>query len=344
MLGQQRDVLVAAIVVVMPRVLDFENLVESVRPGTWAAVVRLTATHANAVAAIVDAADAQGWIRDLVARLATTFAERPDFAVVLAAIDRDTIVETTPNPVEEVLLRGDRPFVNRQRLRNQLLTLIDPKGSGVLLVDGAPQTGKSYSFYLINHVARSRGFEVNKFPMTRLPKPDELADDILRRIGASQPLAPQGPESAERWAEKLADLIALEILRRATPRVFVFDDFADTPLPDGTASLIVRLARYIDEELEKLLRVVLVRFGGELPHEIDGVALRDDITPFSTTDMVAMVMKVARARAWAVTDAVIASRIQQFDPQGHAPLRDRFTFLRGLLQELAGAAAPGGGP
>ena len=55
----------------------------------------------------------------------------------------------------------------------------------------------------------------------------------------------------------------MQLRKRKFRRLFVFDDFpvtelpdgsiADIPLPPGTASLIIRLARYADEELRKYL-------------------------------------------------------------------------------------------
>lgn len=113
----------------------------------------------------------------------------------------------------------------------------------------------------------------------------------------------------------------------------MFDEFSDTPLPEGTASLIIRLATYADEELRPYLRVVAMRFRAPLPDDLDQVALRDDEKPFTATDMVSVVMQIATARNWKVTDAAVKKRIDDFHqtPRG---LKERFKFLRGLLQEL----------
>ena len=199
-----RNLLVQTVPLVLPNWLDCKNLVNAVRAGSWDATVLIPFTYANAVPLLVDAADGQGWLRDLVQRLATTFPARLEFVTVLTEFDRAATPRTVLNPFDEVLLDGDRPFVNRQPLRTHLLNLTNPAGAAVLLVDGQPQTGKSFSFYLINHVAPTKGFVVHKFKMTSLPKPDELALDILYRLGVDRAIPPIGQESAERWAEKLA--------------------------------------------------------------------------------------------------------------------------------------------
>ncbi|TDF56778.1 hypothetical protein [Cupriavidus sp. L7L] len=329
-----RDLLVETTVHAIPNWQDCRTHVNGVRNGTWERVVPIERPYRASFIAIVNDAEINSWLRDLVQSLVERFAVRLEFARVLAEIDQAATPRTVANPFDEVLLEADRPFVNRRPLRNQLLDLMNDAGSAVLLIDGKEQTGKTYSYYLINHVAPKLGYIVNKFKMTALPKPDELAADILGRLGADRPLLSQGPESVERWAEKLADTVARAIVEQKSKRLFLFDEFSDTPLPDGTESLIIRLATYADEELRPYLRVVAMRFRAALPSDLDDVALRDDAQPFTTTDMVSVIMQVANARNWDVTEQVVQVRIQDF----HAiprTLKERFKFLRGMLQELA---------
>ena len=337
---QHRDLLVATIVGAFAAHGIFQNHVNAARAGSWIAIVSPNAPLASAIATVVQTADGQGWLRDLVLRLKAT-VDRPEFAVVLDEIDRAAPVRTATSPFDEVLLDSGRLFVNRRDLRNHLLELTDLSGSSILLVDGEPQTGKTYSFYLINHVAPTKGYAVSRFMMGKLPKPDELAAEILGRIGLDKPLPPIGVELAERWAEKLADVVARAIVEKGAPRVFVFDEFSDTPLPEGTTSLIVRLVKYSDEELRKQLRIVLVRFRAALPEELDEIALRDRAEPFSAIDMAAAVMQVAKAHSWAVSDAAVEAKITEFHATPGRTLKEGFVFLRGLLKELAGAAGKG---
>jgi tetratricopeptide (TPR) repeat protein len=64
-------------------------LVNSVRPGSWNAIVPIHGvSYAAAMALIIDAADGQGWLRDLVQRLVDDYPTRPEFAAVLVEIDR----------------------------------------------------------------------------------------------------------------------------------------------------------------------------------------------------------------------------------------------------------------
>lgn len=343
-----RDLLTQTFMKVLTVQVDGQNFFNAVQPGIWNAVVPTSGTsYTNAVVLLVDIADGQNWLRALVQRLVDTYPTRPEFKTVLDEIDRTAPVATVTNPFDEVLLAGNRPFADRQPLRAALLDLTNSTGSPVLLIDGEPKTGKTFSYYFISHVAPTKNYIVSRFIMARQPKPDELAEEILGRIGVTRTLQPIGNESAERWAEKLADTVKDAIEEKQTPRLFVFDEFPVTklpdgsvveiPLPPGTASFIVRLARYADEELRSYLRVVLMRFRGELPPELDDVALRENVQSFTSTHMVAVVMQVAKARNWSVTEATVKAKIDQYHQTPGRTLNDKFKFLRGLLAELSAA-------
>jgi hypothetical protein len=339
MLAQQyRDLLIATIGGAFPVAANFQLLVNAARAGSWNAIVPVNSTPASAITLVVESADGQGWLRNLVLGLHAQMPNRPELSVVLAEIDRAAPLRTVTSPFDEVLLESGRLFVNRRELRNHLLELTDPAGTPILLVDGERQSGKTFSYYLINHVAPCKGYAVSRFMMGRLPKPDELADEILSRIGVNKLLPPIGVESAERWAEKLADIVARAIEERAVPRILVFDEFSDTPLPDGTTSFIVRLVKYSDEEMRRHLRVVLMRFRAALPSELDDIALRDYVKPFSATDMAAAVMQIAKAQNWSVSEGAVSAKIKEFHSTPGRTLKDGFVFLRRLLKELSGRA------
>ena len=53
--------------------------------------------------------------------------------------------------------------------------------------------------------------------------------------------------------------------------------------------------------------------------------------------MVAVVMQVAAARNWSVTQAVVKAKIDEYHQVAGRSLKDRFKFLRELLQQLAAA-------
>jgi hypothetical protein len=181
------------------------------------------------------------------------------------------------------------------------------------------------------------GYIASCYEVGKYVQPDQLAAKLIEEIGADVELRPKGVESAERWAEKLAAQVKTAIEERKLQRLFVFDDFGSVPLPPETLSFIVRLAKYADEELRPLLRVVLIQFPGQLPPMLDDVAEHDEPQPFTGLDMLSGLKQVASARGWQVSEAALQSEIQQLETQP-IKLRDRFLFLRQMIRKLAQGA------
>ncbi|RVI11976.1 hypothetical protein CN200_24700 [Sinorhizobium meliloti] len=346
MLSEQRQAVLVGLVSGLLQRLNAINFIDGLRgAGTWVAIVPVAgATYINELQAVVRTANAENWLRQMVVALMARFPARAELAALLVEIDRNIVVPTSQNAVDEVLLGSGRPFVNRSDLRAHLLAMTSVDGAPILLIDGAAKTGKSYSFYLINHVAPTRGFETHKFSLATCLRPNELAAEILERIGATADLPPIGNESAERWAGKLATIIYNK-LKGGPPRVLVFDDFPvthlpdgsllDVPLPDGTASFLIRLAKYADEELHDELRIVFTRFRAPLPAELEDVALRDEAQGFTKDHMVGAIMQVVAARKWSVSPAIIQQKVDDFHSTSARTLNDCFRFVRDLLRELA---------
>ena len=342
MLLEHRNLLIDIIPKLVPHRLDFVNLLAAIGQGTLINNAPVGASYVQETVFVVDKAIDNGWIEDLNEKLATTFPNRTEFVVIRAALKAQVIVPTAADPFDEVLLDGGRPFVNRRPLRNALLRLVDPGGDPVLLVDGDPKTGKSFSFYLVNHAVSRRGFKAHLFDMSKVPSPKQLAEDIVQRLAMVVTLSEQGLESAERWAEKLAGDIAKAILSSNVPRFFVFDNFTATPIPPETLSLVSRLATYADQELRPLLRVVLVRFPIELSSDLEDIVPRESVQPFTPTDMVEALMQIAKARNWGITPAVAKTKIEEFEAKKVQTLRERFQFLLKLVRQLEDAAKAGG--
>jgi len=346
-----RDILIKNVEAMFPTatfVLNFQNLVDGIKPGFWNAAIPIGATPSNAVNITVDRAIMEGWIKRIFDAIPRNPANAAELDVIQAHLEV-VLVPTIADPFREVLLDGNRPFANREDLRFLLKDLCAPAGPPLLMINGDPQTGKSFSFYLAQHIARRQGFVTSQFEVDTLVNPDQLAAEILRRIGVPVELEEKGVESAQRWAEKLADQVKTAIEERKQRRLFVFDSFPldpKPPLPPETLSFIVRLAKYADQELGPWLRIVTIQFPAEFPSTIQDAAERDEARPFSGADMLAVLKQVAGARGWSVSDQALLDEIRQVEGK---PLRDRFLFMKRTLRRLARppAAPPGplpGGP
>ena len=321
--------------------LDFQNLVEGIRPGTYAKIVPVSpvVTIDNIVNIVVDRALLEGWIAPIVDVLPRNPSTAAELDAILAFL-KDQSQPTTADPLKEVLLDGNRPFANREDLRLSLKALCLPSGSPVLVVTGEPVTGKSFSFYLAQHIARQHGFITSQFDVAATVDAETLASEVLRRIGVPLKKDTTGLESGQRSGKDLADQVKDALEERKQKRVFVFDGFplpTEPPLPAETVSFIVRLAKYADEELRPLLRVLLIRFSDTLPDAIDEVAERDQAQPFTDADMFAVLRQIATARGWDVSDQALQDEIAQVSGKS---LRERFQLMRKTIRKLSQAPPP----
>lgn len=337
-----RDLLIDLVASITPTELELRILIQSAEDGAWADRP-VGASFRGMVMVLVDLALARGWAAELLAQLRLRAPTRPEIPQLLAILKQQQPVPTAADPLDEVLLASDRPFVNRHALRHQLRNVLHPMGSTLLLIDGEPQTGKSHTYYLLEHVARRGHRRVANYFVKDSPMPAQLAGAIMQNIGANEELPQQGPESAERWSEKLATAVKVAVEKQNIPRFLVFDEFPPEPLPPGTLSFIVRLARFADEELRHLLRIMLVGFPGQLPPSLEDVAVRDEAQPFTATDMFEVMRKIAAARKWDVSDEGLRAKLTEFEALGPQTLRDRFLFLRRMILQLTLATAPMGG-
>ena len=340
-----RNLLIDVITKLLPTLLDLTAVLQNIGHADVLTRVPQPAPYRTTVSFVVHAGAEERWAQDLNAALLQQAPQRLELKVIGAAFAEQRLIPTAPKPIDEALLAGDRPFVNRIKLRSALLRLIDPAGDSVLLIEGNPKTGKSFTYYLVDHVATREGFFVHQFKMAQSPPPRQLAEDIVNRLlGDPAALSEQGLESAERWAEKLADDIFKLMLTTAVPRFFVFDDFPDVTLPPGTLSLISRLATYADQELRGKLRIVVMRFPGELATDVMDVAATENVEGFNPTDMAATLMQIATARKWAITETTAKEKIDEFERQQPRTLRERFLFLRRMVLELTVASTAHGVP
>ncbi len=343
-----RDLLIKNVSTMFPVstfVLDFQNLVDGIRPGTFAQIVPVSpgVTIDNIVNVVVDRALLDGWVGSIVAKLPRNPATTAELDAILAQL-RDQPLPTSADPFDEVLLEGTRPFANRIDLRLSLRALCEAAGSPLLLVTGEPRTGKSFSFYLAQHIARQRAFITSQFDVGALVEPVALATEVLRRVGVPLKNETTGLESGQRSGKDLADQVKDALEERRQRRLLVFDGFpspADPPLPPETISFIVRLAKYADEELRPFLRILLIRFHEPLPDALDDVAERDQAQGFTDADMLAVLRQIANARGWNVSDQVLQGEINQVSGK---PLRERFQLMRKTIRRLSQTPAAAGPP
>lgn len=251
---------------------------------------------------LVHVADQGRWLDQLINAACAAHKERQDLKDIKDRL-QPFVAAASSDPYEVRQLPSKRVFINRKTLRAALRNLASPNGARVLVVYGPPEVGKTYSFYLIDHIARhpkEGGFEICRFDLENpaAPQPGELAFQIVLTIGGDAAKMPsQGPAtSTARWTVFLLEWVVAELKRLDKPHYLVFDGFSKVELPDDTHSLITGLAQRAQEvgRLRDLVRVVLLSYSGLLHPDINDFVQREAVEQFGLSDMVELVIDVAR--------------------------------------------------
>ncbi len=124
----------------------------------------------------------------------------PNFAAVaprirelIAVADKrgDTNGEMTPQEHIHVAMVGVRPFVNRIKLRANLQAMFVDSGSKVMAVDGPRSSGRSYTWVLVQYVARQIGKQAKLIDLTTFrdtqATPVDVANMIAVKLGWDLP-------------------------------------------------------------------------------------------------------------------------------------------------------------
>ncbi|MGW8884177.1 hypothetical protein [Streptomyces sp. NPDC055749] len=77
-----------------------------------------------------------------------------------------------------VLKNGTEVFIDRKDLRGTLRQFVEDPEMSVLLVDGDPQSGRSYTYNLIRHIAQHRGFRPARVTLSQT----STAEKVVRRL------------------------------------------------------------------------------------------------------------------------------------------------------------------
>lgn len=178
---------------------------------------------------------------------------------LLLALARLRAAQDPGRPVQqswEVALIEGVPVINRLRLRDLLQQLAKNRGPGVVLVDGPAGTGRSHSFYLINHVAASSGHKLVKMDIAYLPPDGRNLESIVGKLVRDLNLAGfihpsqvgATPETVGwRYADNFAAALRVE---RAHTIWFVFDSLEKHPLAEVRAFVNTLIELLLGQEIK----------------------------------------------------------------------------------------------
>ena len=224
-----------------------------------------------------------------------------------------------------------RVFVNRTTLRSHLRTLVSTESSyRVLAISGEPDTGKSHSRSLIEHVAKASGVRIAYFDAA-IPQPIEDAClQLADRMGMSDATIEDMEKRVlvdkadpARIGRKFASWL-LNATEKLAERWWLIIDGLSTPdnphaiLRDHLVGALLEVARDDDRSS----RIVLILLGGEAPTDpfLSTLTLTDPREALRTDDISAFFRDYAARKGKALRDDEVAMLTEKLLGPGSGPL------------------------
>lgn len=241
------------------------------------------------------------------------FAEglRQDFAVSVPVQQfwRNLVAFTgapTANPFDACLLHpGQVPIWGRRKLRTTAKDLFSARGKRILVVDGGPRTGRSHSWWFINHVAAFHGADVHWWDMAK--RPGATPGDVGRLIGLAcgWDLATLPGQHAQpnQWAEEVGEWVAARVRGAARTTVLIFDNSSAVGLAPETKELLTYLAG--KAALVPKLRLVFLAHKDRLDPMAGPVAEFDTTAAPAKTDFYSFLDAYSKHNGYAVSPAAL---------------------------------------
>jgi hypothetical protein len=280
---------------------DLERLVDAAGED-YDSVVGQRANKTDAIKDILDQAELNGWMLELLEAMIEDFQERlaPGLREAEIAKINDVVLRirerwghgtALADPFKSLFVRGGRPFINRPQVSNAFAQLAAPAGRRIAVVDGPAASGKTYSKELPQFVAEIQGNQRFKVCYRNIGEGAyslsavKLVESILRDWKLETPVPEQLSQSTS-YATELAEWMAAKVPRDETWWLIIDGLAKITPDP-SVLNFLMGLASYIPDSPHPL-RLVLLDLGEKnpLPLTAEALATKVQITPLTSADLV----------------------------------------------------------
>lgn len=202
----------------------------------------------------------------------------------------------------QLLLPGDVPFLNREKLRSALRRMREDTPRSILLVRGQPRSGKTMTLELVSAVAKERGDKVIYLYEENANRIDQVVSYLLPRLGTGQAPAPPQDTTDHAWYRQVG-LDALERATRSNQRCWIVVDNL-SPDPQGqprmdreVLALFHQFALLMaDPEFSRYFRLVFLDYPSapnHPPSRLKKTLLEEDMTgPLGDVEIGAFVKSV----------------------------------------------------
>jgi hypothetical protein len=192
----------------------------------------------------------------------------PRIPPLIERLNRPPAGGTKPaDPFSDSVLFTNLPFLERSRTRTALKALLqlNPQQPFVV-VNGLSKFGKSYTAEFVSHVLLGR---IDPMPclISISPQgggavgPNELARDLVARMGGDLATQPPKDTNLDRWYDELVSWITAPGLKDGITWWIILDGFNGAELRGDTKLLIAKLAaRLTNAKPQRFFRLILLDF------------------------------------------------------------------------------------
>ena len=262
---------------------------------------------------LIGKAERGNWIPEL---LAGAIAENDTPSLQQIATDlRPQTSATTVDHYNVAFVDNNLVLVNRSVLRKSLKQLASatPTGARILVVNGPPLSGKSYSVELISYLRRAlKSFKfvwINLKDIAGEVRPEHIASAIVGQMNLAQNIIPDlNQEQDSRWIQLFCNRLQGVLGSASEPWWVVIDGFNHARLSPSVNDLIKELLGRIRLTLPEL-RMVLLSYPDNLAPNIEQVALREELSAINERDLIGFFNQIYQETNQTYSPRDIAERI-----------------------------------
>jgi hypothetical protein len=209
-------------------------------------------------------------------------------------LSEEEICAGTGNPQDayQVRLLGParRPMIDRAELRRNLKGFMDERDRPVLLIRGPTQSGKSYSFQLMKHVAGGlddpRLILIDFSYAASGNTATALMAMICSRLGLRDVTGRAKRTTATKFAAELVDdLVGAYRFDDRITRILVIDGLNRPDLDPDVHNLVVKLATEVVNDQLSRTKLVLTGYPGTIDRQLSFSMMSEDIRTLTETDI-----------------------------------------------------------
>lgn len=307
------------------------------------------ATITARVQSLINLAEGQGFLEKLLTTAATQTDQSDNTTLHIITDKLLTRIREraaarwleSEDPYQVAFLYAGRALINRRKLRTSIKDLCSNQGSRVLIVNGNPMSGKSYSMQYIAHLAEAFQDDRAYIDIKREIQTSFGPDALARSIGWQMKLSAEDIQSIPvrqsqdaRWVMEIRDWI-IGASNRAGKRWWITLDGFDHPdLPPETQQMIEHLMLQI-ENVKPPLRLVLLSYQRPIPRDIRRYIQSEAIGPIERDELTEFFERLYELAHKAVTQAElvqIVDKVLALVPTGDP---ERLYYVAEAVEQIA---------